>query len=215
LTTPLFHKVRFILKTIRLFGSIFLIETSKIKIKVLHLHHKFMKLQSEGIFNPLFFSKMINKELIRKLAQERIDELDKGLFIVDISLSSSLVIHLEIDKEEGSVSINDCVSVSRNVEHNLDREEQDFELHVSSAGLDKPLRVLPQFVKNKGKEVDLVMKSGVNKTGVLLDVTAENLTLVTERMEKIEGKKKKEKIVEEEIIPMSDIKETKIVISFK
>jgi ribosome maturation factor RimP len=106
---------------------------------------------------------MINKELVVKLAQERIDELDRGLFIVDVSISKSMVINLEIDKENGNVAIEDCVSVSRNVEHNLDREEEDFELHVSSAGLDKPLRVLPQFLKNVGREVEIVLVNGTKK----------------------------------------------------
>jgi len=158
---------------------------------------------------------MINKELVRKLAQERIDELDRGLFIVDISISSSMVINLEIDKENGNVAIDDCVSVSRNVEHNLDREEIDFELHVSSAGLDKPLRVLPQFQKNVGREVAMVMLDGTKKTGVLLEATSDQLVVETTRSEKPEGKKKKETIVEKETIPMTEIKETKIVISFK
>ena len=158
---------------------------------------------------------MISKELVRKLAQERIDELDRDLFIVDISITPSMVISLEIDKSSGSVAIDDCVSVSRNVEHNLDREEVDFELHVSSAGLDKPLRVLPQYLKNVGREVEMVMSNGPKKTGILLGATEETLTVQTTRQEKLEGKKKKETIVEEETIPMSDIKETKIVISFK
>ena len=110
---------------------------------------------------------MITKELVQKLAQERIDELDRGLFIVAISISPKFVINLELDKVEGYVAIDDCVSVSRNVEHNLDREEQDFELHVSSAGLDKPLRVLPQYVKNIGRIVEVILKDGKEKEGVL------------------------------------------------
>jgi ribosome maturation factor RimP len=158
---------------------------------------------------------MITKELVRKLAQERIDELDRGLFIVDIAISKKSVIELEIDKVEGYVAIDDCVSVSRNVEHNLDREEEDFELHVSSAGLDKPLRVLPQYQKNIGRTVELLMKDGSLKEGVLEDASEERLLVTTTRVEKKEGSKKKETIVEEENIPMSQIKETKIVISFK
>lgn len=126
-----------------------------------------------------------------------------------------MVIQLEIDKEQGSVSIEDCVSVSRNVEHNLDREEQDFELHVSSAGIDRPLRVLKQFVKNTGRSVDIILKDGVKKEGKLIAASEEELIIETERKEKIEGKKKKEIIIEQETISMSDIKETKIVISFK
>ena len=158
---------------------------------------------------------MINKELVVKLAQERIDELDRGLFIVDVSISKSMVINLEIDKENGNVAIDDCVSVSRNVEHNLDREEEDFELHVSSAGLDKPLRVLPQFLKNVGREVEIILTNGTKKEGILKEASNENLVLETTRLEKPDGKKKKETIVEVETLPMSEIKETKIVISFK
>lgn len=158
---------------------------------------------------------MISKEQVRALAQERIDELDRGLFIVSISISKSNSIQLELDKTEGYVAIEDCISVSRNVEHNLDREEADFELHVSSAGLDKPLRVLQQFVKNIGREVEVLMNDKTEKKGVLLAVDEQTMTLQTTRVEKIEGKKKKETIVEDEIIPMTEIKETKIVISFK
>ena len=81
----------------------------------------------EGTKDPSFLSQqMIKKETILALAQERIDELNRDLFIVDLTISSSYVIHLEIDSEKGSVSIEDCIRVSRNIEHNLDREEQDF-----------------------------------------------------------------------------------------
>lgn len=158
---------------------------------------------------------MITKELVRKLAQERIDELDRGLFIVAISISPKFVINLELDKFEGYVAIDDCVSVSRNVEHNLDREEQDFELHVSSAGLDKPLRVLPQFTKNIGRTVEVTMKDGKEKEGVLLEATEEKIVVKTTRTEKSPETKKKVTIEEEEALPMATIKETKIVISFK
>jgi ribosome maturation factor RimP len=107
------------------------------------------------------------------------------------------------------------MSVSRNIEHNLDRESEDFELHVSSAGLDKPFRVLAQYIKNIGREVKLVTNDGKKHEGLLTAATAEEVTLEKSRMEKIEGKKKKELIVEQLVFPMTQIKETKIVISFK
>ena len=90
----------------------------------------------------------MDKNIILQLAQERIDSLDRGLFIVDITISASNVINIELDKEQGGVSIEDCISVSRNVEHNLNREVEDFELNVSSAGMDRPLRHEKQFHKN-------------------------------------------------------------------
>jgi ribosome maturation factor RimP len=158
---------------------------------------------------------MISKKKVLELADERMNELNSGLFVVDISISASNVIHLELDKSDGNVSINDCMSVSRNIEHNLDRESEDFELHVSSAGLDKPFRVLAQYIKNIGREVKLVTNDGKKHEGLLTVATAEEVTLEKSRMEKIEGKKKKELIVEQLVFPMTQIKETKIVISFK
>src|SRR3954464_3394092 len=103
---------------------------------------------------------MITKKLITDLAEERMAERDNGLFIVELTISSRNIIRLELDKHEGGVTVEDCVSVSRNIEHNLDRESQDFELHVSSAGLDKPLRVHAQYVKNIGRGLEVQLKSG-------------------------------------------------------
>jgi ribosome maturation factor RimP len=158
---------------------------------------------------------MISKQKIKDLAEERIAELANGLFIVDISVSATNVIHVELDKHEGNVAINDCMSVSRNVEHNLDREAQDFELHVSSAGLDKPFRVLAQYIKNIDREVKVVLQNGAKMEGILRAVAEKGITLEMSRTEKPEGKRKKELIVEQHEFPFEQIKETKIVISFK
>lgn len=158
---------------------------------------------------------MISKGKVEELINERIAELDNGLFVVELSISSSNVITVELDKYEGGVSVEDCISVSRNIEHNLDREQQDFELNVSSAGLDRPLRVLPQYRKNIGRTVKVVKQDGVKLEGVLVDANEERIILENSRKEKIEGKKKKEVIVEQHELPFSNIKETKIVISFK
>lgn len=167
-----------------------------------------------GLWSPLFMI-MISKSKVEELVNERIAELNNGLFIVDISISDSNSINVELDKHEGGVSVNDCISVSRNVEHNLDREEEDFELHVSSAGIDRPLRVLPQYIKNIGRTVDLKLKDGRKNSGILKSADASKLVIETSKMEKLEGKKKKELVVENFEYPLSEIKETKIVITFK
>jgi ribosome maturation factor RimP len=142
-------------------------------------------------------------------------ELDNGLFIVHLNVSESGIINVEIDKYEGNVSMKDCMSVSRNVEHNLDREDEDFELHVSSAGLDRGLRVLPQYTKNIGRQVKVKLHEGGSLEGELTAASHEQITIQTTRKEKIEGKKKKETIIEDHTFTMDKIKETKIVISFK
>ncbi|MDC1403907.1 ribosome assembly cofactor RimP [Crocinitomicaceae bacterium] len=158
---------------------------------------------------------MITKKKVTELIDERIAELDNGLFVVSLKITTNNIIHVEIDKHDGNVAIVDCMSVSRNVEHNLDREEQDFELHVSSAGLDKPLRVLPQFIKNIGRNVTVKLNNKTVEEGEMIQADKEGLTIRQEKRVKIEGKKKKQDIVEEKYFPMSEIKETKIVISFK
>jgi len=158
---------------------------------------------------------MIKRTVVEGLINERIAELDNGLFVVELSISSANVINVELDKHQGGVSVEDCMSVSRNIEHNLDREIQDFELHVSSAGLDRPLRVLPQFIKNIGRTVKVVKLDGTKMEAVLKGADENQMLLETTSKVQIEGKKKKEIVVEQVSLPFSSIKETKIVISFK
>lgn len=158
---------------------------------------------------------MIDKKKVRELVEERMAELDNGLFIVELNISSNNVIQVELDKHEGGVSVDDCIRVSRNVEHNLDREEQDFELQVSSAGLDKGLRVFAQYKKNIGRNVKVKFVENGSLEGELVAATEEEITVRTTRKERIEGRKKKETIIEDQVVPMDQIKETKIIISFK
>ena len=158
---------------------------------------------------------MINKKKIEELALERIEELDKDLFIVEISISASNSIRVEIDSAFDNVAIEDCISVSRNIEHNIDREEQDFELQVSSPGLDKPFRVVQQYKKNVGREVKLTPVNGVKLEGVLKSADDNGVVIETTRKERLEGKKKKVTVVEEHPFNYDEIKETKIVITFK
>lgn len=158
---------------------------------------------------------MITKENISRLAQERIDELDNGTFLVDIIINSGNQIIVEIDNLTGGAAIKDCVSVSRNIEHNLDREVQDFSLEVTSAGLNKPFKVREQYTKNIGREVKVVYNDHGSEEGKLIAVDNDSISLETSKKVKIEGKKKKEIVVEEINIPFDKIKETKIIISFK
>ena len=107
------------------------------------------------------------------------------------------------------------MSVSRNIEHNLDREEADFELHVSSAGLDKPFRHDNQYLKNIGKRVKVKLIDASKFEGELISFDPEEIQLMDRMKKKVEGRKKKEWVEEIYKIKMKEIKETKIVISFK
>jgi ribosome maturation factor RimP len=174
--------------------------------------HQFDNYKVErGRKSPLFIH-MISKEKVLELIEERFNELNNGLFLVELAISKTNKIRVEIDKHQGGVSIQDCMSVSRNVEHNLDREEEDFEIEVTSAGLDKPLRVLPQFIKNIGREVEVAVKGADKVEGKLLSADEKGIQLEVTKTVK-EGKKKVT-VVETLDLKKEEITETKIVIKF-
>lgn len=158
--------------------------------------------------------KMITKQLIEQLANDRIQERNLDVYIVDIRISSANNIIVELDSMSGGVAINDCVAVSRNIEHNLDRETQDFSLEVASAGLDKPFRVFKQYVKNIGKNVQVKTEDKGKIEGVLKSANENEIIITTREKRRIEGRKKKEWFEEDVMIKMNEIKETKLIITF-
>ena len=158
---------------------------------------------------------MIAQEVVENLVMEALNEME-GYFLVDIRINSNNVIQVEIDNSNGRVSIEDCIKVSRNVEHNLDREAEDFALTVSSAGLDKPLRNLKQFYKAVGKEVKVLPGDGIKKLeGEMISADENGFVLQTKSKEKIEGRKKKEWVTKEHPFKYDEVKEVKRIISFK
>ncbi|MCC7452997.1 MAG: ribosome assembly cofactor RimP [Crocinitomix sp.] len=158
---------------------------------------------------------MIDKKTILKLAEERIEELNSGIYIVELKIASGNQIFLELDKEVGSIAIEDCMSVSRNIEHNLDREIEDFSLEVSSAGLDQPLRALKQFKKNIGREVKVVTsQNGQKFQGILKAADEEQISVEVKEKRNVEGRKSKVWITEELPFKYNDVKEVKLIISF-
>ena len=157
---------------------------------------------------------MIKTKEIEKLILERIQEIDASLYIVSINISTSNQINVEIDKENGNVSISECISISRNIEHNLDRDVVDFSLNVSSAGLDKPLKHINQYKKNEGKKIKVKTTDNKEYEGVLKSSNDSEIILQTSKKVRLEKKKKKTLIVEDLNFPFDKIKETKIIISF-
>jgi len=162
---------------------------------------------------------MITKQLVEKLAIERIEERNLDLFIVAITISPSYQILVELGSENGGVSITDCIAVSKNIENNLDREEQDFSLEVASADLTKPFRVLKQYIKNIGKQVEVKPLTDTNFKngkieGVLKSADENEIVVTTREKRKMEGRKKKEWVEEDFTFKMSELKEVKIIITF-
>lgn len=155
---------------------------------------------------------MITKELIENLVQEAIKETI--LFPIEITVNPDNKILIFLDSET-NVSIDDCIKVSRFVEHSLDREEEDFALQVSSAGLDAPFKIMRQYQKNIGHDVEITKADGEKLIATLLEVS-ENAIKV-KPLPPVSRKKTKNlpELPSEVELNFDAIKQTKIVISFK
>ncbi|MBR6774871.1 MAG: ribosome assembly cofactor RimP [Bacteroidales bacterium] len=153
---------------------------------------------------------MITKEQVTQLANEALENTDR--FVVDITVSKSNVINVYIDADS-SVTIDHCVELSRFIEGRLDREVEDYELSVSSAGIDYPLLVNRQFKKYVEKELEVLHNDGVKKIYKLISYNDERIE-VQEVIIKILGKLKKMKYAETVELSLADIKEIKPYINF-
>lgn len=154
------------------------------------------------------------EQRVRALAEEKIEEINRpDLFVVEIKISAAgnrISIALDGDKGAG---IDDCAAVSRYVGFKLEEEnaiEHAYNLEVSSAGIDSPLLLVRQYVKNIGRVVSVKMPDGNKKEGKLLNVTGEGIAIE----ETVKEKGKKAQLVET-LLPMEQIKEIKVLISFK
>jgi ribosome maturation factor RimP len=139
-----------------------------------------------------------------------IDEKLEGspLFCVEVKVRNNNRIQVFIDGDQG-VLIKDCVDLSRHLETQLDRDTEDFELEVSSAGLDQPLKNHRQFVKNIGQSLKIRLNDGTQLSGELK-------TVAEKSMEILVAASKKEKTAEQLVsLPFSQVEEAKIVIKFK
>ena len=101
---------------------------------------------------PSFYTTMTFKEKVTKLLEEGLLE-KPSLFLVDLSISESYKITVTLDGDNG-VNLQDCIDVSRVIENNLDREEQDFSLEVASAGVSTPLKLVRQYKKKYWQNVE-------------------------------------------------------------
>lgn len=155
---------------------------------------------------------MITKEDVEKLLESYMG--DGPLFTVSINVSGNNDISVLIDNDEG-ISIDDCVKVSRHLEGSFDRDVEDFSLNVSSPGADQPLTVRRQYRKNIGRDLQVKREEGGKITGKLIDADQEGIRLLTREKQRIEGRKAKQWVEETHEIAYEQIKEAKVVLSFK
>ena len=123
---------------------------------------------------------MIKKEIVTHLVEQWLE--GKEYFLVDFSVSTDNRIVVEIDHKEG-VWIADCVTLSRHIEDHLNREEEDFELEVGSAGIGQPFKVFRQYLNHIGKDVEVLTTQGEKLTGILKEADEEHFVVtVTQKM---------------------------------
>lgn len=155
---------------------------------------------------------MIDRTLIETLIANAIE--GTSCFVVELKIGNSNEINVELDSDEG-VSVEDCMMVSRGIEHNLDREEADFSLKVTSPGADQPLKVWRQYKRHVGRTLKIETAEGQELKGELIAVNDEEITIIT-APQKVKKGKKKETVEPEEIaLKRDDIKSATVVLSFK
>ena len=169
----------------------------------------------EGTTVPSFvkyYLNMISKDSIYQAIESFI--ANTNYYLVDVKVAPDNRISVEIDSLDG-VSLDYCIEVHRYIESQFDREVEDYELEVSSAGLTEPFKVVKQYEKNIGNDVETLTKTGKKITGILVEVHENEFVLQTERTEKPEGSKRKTTVVENLTFAYEDIKNTKYIIRFK
>ena len=154
---------------------------------------------------------MIDKQTVQGLVEKWLN--DKDYFLTDLTISDDDRIVVEIDHKEG-VWIDDCEELSKFIEANLDRDVEDYELEVGSAGIGQPFKVRQQYVNNIGNEVEILLSDGSKLKGVLKDADDDGFTAVVKKKVKPEGAKRPKMVDEDLRLAYGEAKEVKAVIKF-
>ncbi|MBQ8423830.1 MAG: ribosome assembly cofactor RimP [Coprobacter sp.] len=155
---------------------------------------------------------MIDQNIVQQIAEEGI--ADSDMFIVDITVTPDNRIVVEIDND-GGIDIESCTRLHRFIESRLDRDAEDYELEVGSAGITAPFKVLRQYIKNIGNEVEVLTRAGQKLYGVLKSADEEQFVVTITKKVKPEGAKRKIEVEEDLTFTYNEIKYTKYLIRFK
>ncbi len=155
---------------------------------------------------------MVDKKVVKEIVEKWLEE--KDYFLVDVEVSADNRIVVEIDHADG-VWIEDCVELSRYIETNLNREEEDYELEVGSAGLGQPFKVAQQYINHIGKDVEVLNGDGLKYKGLLKSVEGNDFIVVVNEKVQVEGRKRPVKMDVDHTFQMDKVKYCKYLISFK
>ncbi|MGM9804234.1 MAG: ribosome assembly cofactor RimP [Muribaculaceae bacterium] len=155
---------------------------------------------------------MIDKQAIADVVKAQLGE---HLFLIDVTVSTDNRIVVEVDSYEGSVSIDDCVAITRAVEQQFNRDDEDYELEVGSAGLTSPFKVKAQYDKNIGNDVEVLTCDGRKLKGVLSQAGDTSFTIKVAAKVKPEGAKRPVMVEQDVTLSYEETKYTKYLIQFK
>jgi ribosome maturation factor RimP len=153
----------------------------------------------------------MKKEIVSNLVQEALDE-NKALFLVDLTISGNNSIKITVDGDTG-IPLKECIRISRHIEHNLDREEEDFSLEVTSPDITDPLTNKRQYKKNTGRIMKIRTENETFE-GTLAEADEEKIILQWKAREPKPVGKGKVTVEKEAVIPYGDIKEAKVKVLY-
>ena len=152
------------------------------------------------------------KGKVEELLQSALDQR-KDLFLISFAIGSDNAIKIVIDGDNG-VLVDDCIYISRAIEHNLDREEEDFSLEVLSSGASSPLVTVRQYKKNVGRDLEIKTNDDQKYEGKLVEVDDNSIQLKWKTREPKPIGKGKVTVTKEVTIALENIKEAKVKIKF-
>ncbi len=162
--------------------------------------------------SPSLYHSMNFEKTVRDLLEEVLDN-HPSLFLIDFSIDSSSAIRVVVDGDQGVV-LQDCVNISRHIEHNLDREEYDFSLEVTSVDATAPLVMPRQYVKNIGRKIKIDTHAGEAFEGTIREANDNNVVLQWKAREPKPIGKGKRTVEKEKSLLYNEINKAKIIIQF-
>ncbi|WP_396186458.1 ribosome assembly cofactor RimP [Flavobacterium sp.] len=154
---------------------------------------------------------MTFKEKVYSLVTEGLIE-KPSIFLIDLTITDAFKIIVSLDGDNG-VLLQDCIDVSRSIENNLDREEQDFSLEVASVGVGSPLKMVRQYKKNVGRT--LIVKLATETIEAELVEANDNFIILSwKAREPKKLGKGKETVQKREEIHYTEIKEAIVTVTF-
>lgn len=157
---------------------------------------------------------MIDKDIIRTIVEEALTETDA--FLVDVTVTPTNEVTVEIDSMTG-VDIDTCARLTRLIEERVDRDIEDYQLEVGSAGLTAPFKVARQYEKNIGNEIEVLTRDGRKLSGVLVELNPDETAFTMTVKEKVKEPGKKRPVIVDKPVTLNiaDTKTVKYLINFK